>query len=96
MDDCISRERLLERIRGTGYSDQIKENLTFMVMNLPAEDVTSVVRCRDCKKWDTDNITGSYPDGVRCYCARLSGGLRNWHTAPDDYCCFGERKENAE
>jgi hypothetical protein len=35
-DAYISRETLIERIRGTAYSDAIKENLISMVRNTPA------------------------------------------------------------
>ena len=40
--DYISREDLIERIRGTGYTDAIKENLIYMVLHTPAADVRLV------------------------------------------------------
>ena len=57
-------------------------------------DVVTPVRCRECKNWDVDNIRGRFPDGVRCFCTRMSGLIKNTFTSPDDYCCWGERKED--
>lgn len=46
--EYISRETLIERIRGTGYTDAIKENLIFMVLHTTAANVKPVVR----GKWE--------------------------------------------
>ena len=34
--DTISRQAAIERIRGTGYADQIKENVIMILMSLPS------------------------------------------------------------
>lgn len=44
MNDCIEREALLARIRGTGYAEPIKSNLLAMAVTIPAADVRPVVR----------------------------------------------------
>lgn len=98
MDDYISREAALNAMLEFAefYSCEIHnaEECVIEYMNaIPAADVKPVVRCRECKHWDTGNITGRFPDGVKCYCVKLSGGLKNRFTAPDDFCCWGERKE---
>lgn len=46
-EEYISRETLIERIRGTGYTDAIKENLIFMVLHTPAADVDTHFHPRD-------------------------------------------------
>lgn len=56
-EEYISREALIERIRGTGYTDAIKENLIFMVLHTPAAEVKPVVY----SYWEKD------PDGG-CVC----------------------------
>lgn len=71
---------------------QLREWLAEL-QKLRSTDGGSVVRCRECKHWNTGNITGRFPDGVQCFCGELSGGLRSRFTAPDDFCCWGERKE---
>jgi len=35
-DDLISRQDAIDRIRGTGYADQIKENVIMILMCLPS------------------------------------------------------------
>lgn len=53
----------------------------------PTVDAVPVVRCKDCKRWrkDVDGILGC----MHWYCVHL---LRN--TNPDDYCSYGEKKED--
>lgn len=36
--DLISRQAAIDRIRGTGYADQIKENMVFLLHLLPSAD----------------------------------------------------------
>lgn len=48
----------------------------------PLEDVVAVIRCRDCKYWDDDRR-----------CNGIENGLMREYTKPDDYCSYGERKD---
>lgn len=41
MAEYIERGMLLDRIRGLGYADEIKENLLFMAAALPSVEITS-------------------------------------------------------
>lgn len=52
--------------------------------DFPAADVVEVVRCRDCKWWNDcdDESYCSNPDGLDNY------------ALPDDFCSYGERREN--
>ena len=43
MDDLIKRSWMLDRIRGSGYTDPIKDTLLFMAMSAPAVDAVEVV-----------------------------------------------------
>ena len=52
---------------------------------IPAADVVPVVRCRDCKHWQTD-WNPSIPD--RHYCAVMDSMMK-----VDDFCSYGERKK---
>lgn len=49
-------------------------------------DVVEVVRCKDCVYWDGRGYDG------RCE-APVNGLIREYSNY-DDYCSYGERKEN--
>lgn len=57
------------------------------IEKLPAADVVPVLRCKDCKHYDMGVCLKIYSDGNVHPAAWQS---RN----PDDYCSYGERKEN--
>ena len=48
-NDLIRREYMIERIRNSGYDEQIKSNLYLMARMAPAVDAVEVVRCPSCK-----------------------------------------------
>ena len=58
-----------------------------ILLGLPPADVVEVVRCKDCKYVDTD---------ATCFpvCGREGIGLKPYHVYDDDYCSYGERKDN--
>ena len=57
----IDADKLIERINGTGYAEQIKSNLRFIVDIQPTIDAVEVVRCKDCKyKYDTKMNNNRY------------------------------------
>lgn len=59
---------------------------------LPPVDITEVVRCKECKKWDT-----SIKLLNTCVCTRWSQSMPYPRlTSPDDFCSYGVRKEGAE
>ena len=49
-----------------------------------AVDIVEVVRCKDCKHWRNDDGSGfcTNPDGIDNYAMY------------DDFCSYGERKDN--
>ena len=78
MSRYIDVEALLNRL-----PDDLpyKASVKRVLMQAPTADVVDVVRCRDCKHYRGENI------GL---CTRL------WVDCMDteDYCSYGERKEN--
>ena len=81
-DDLISRSAFLRRmIRTDRYFD-----IKFDIMEEPAVDAVTPVRCAQCKhfKRNLENDT---------YCSSVNG-----LTDPqeDDFCSYGERKDGAD
>ena len=56
--------------------------------NLPSADVVEVVRCKDCRYWQ-EYQEGHYPN-------ELCPWDKNETTDEDDYCSYGERREDGK
>ena len=56
------------------------------IADAPTVDAVEVVRCKDCILWNKE----------RQICDRFSSTWTAEHTKPNDYCCWGERKEDAK
>lgn len=92
MSDYIKREDVLEICEW--YQQEYTEcayaldNLTNEMRRLHPVDAVEVVRCRDCKYYNTAHIRGS--DGevheVK-HCNRFGLAYQ-----PNDYCSYGERR----
>ena len=91
MADCISRDRLIERLGrnlaacnpGT-FSESCYADAIETVRNFPAADVAPVVRCRECKH-SYESISG--------LCCTMGPCVDS--IVPEDfYCSYGERKED--
>lgn len=85
MSDYIKKEDTREAIRETcrnlNYLTPPVYQLTGAIDKVPSADVVEVVRCKNCKHL--------YKDG-EC-------PLRTWFTHDeDDYCSYGERKEDEQ
>ena len=52
----------------------------------PTADVVEVVRCKDCEHWG--GVTFGY------ICRRFSGSYIRNETRENDFCSYGERKED--
>lgn len=68
------------------------EKLVFAFASAPAADVVEVVRCRDCKMWEKQNIfehsdTGGMRRVGYCRCSRFT-------RYEDDFCSSGEHQTN--
>ena len=54
----------------------------------PTIDAVPVVRCRECKRWDTDPDSYGKDDGPKGKCMKSFE-----ETYDDDFCSYGQRKE---
>ena len=69
--------------------------------DIPAADVTEVVRCRECKYWGDEAGELQRSDGVlfaRCKVHNylLDGRHTGWCPTENDFCSYGERKGGAD
>lgn len=56
---------------------------------IPAADVAPVVRCKGCKHYDLGVCLKIYSDG--------NAHPEAWQSRrPEDFCSYGERKDNAD
>ena len=84
--DLIDRDTLnLEDIR----LDKIEDLIRFLVAVdvAPSVDAVPVVRCKDCKYKQTEVFSTQYGRFLVCIIFR---GKRH---QPNDFCSYGERKE---
>ena len=88
-DDVVSKEKY-DKLKNR-YMLCKWEKMCLEVM-LPTDEVIEVVRCKDCKHWDTDWI----PQKIK----EEENGLVYWCSyndrcvAEDFFCGYGERKKN--
>lgn len=63
------------------------------IRNAPAADVAPVVHCKDCKYYRVSTMLAPNK-----FCFRLKHPVEDrpigYNFAPDDFCSYGERKEN--
>lgn len=59
------------------------------IENAPTIDAVQVVRCGECKYVGYDATT-------YLVCNRKGMGLKPYHVYHDDYCSYGERREDGE
>lgn len=87
MNDLISREAVIEMLH---YNcDESCSAIIRDVENLSVADAVEVVRCKDCKHWRMTVSTGTYGE---CMCDDMETNVL--YTMADDYCSYGERKED--
>ena len=61
------------------------------IENIPAAEVTPVVRCEKCEHWDSDPDTYGTDDGPKGKC------MKSFETTyVDDFCSYGELKEHLD
>ena len=65
------------------------EDVIMMIKTAPTVDAVPVVRCRDCKHYDTADFDGD----ILCGCTLHSAML---DITPDSFCSYGERKGVAD
>ena len=67
------------------FIDMWKENLGILLKQVPEAEFVRVVRCKDCKHYET------HKPSVTLNCERNG---RLIPMMPDDFCSYGERKCN--
>ena len=77
------------------YSNNVRgqfivETIEDAVINIPTVDAVEVIRCKNCKKWNSTSRTcGEFIANEKLQ----GGGKAVFITEPDDFCSFGIRKE---
>lgn len=87
MSKYINAETLIEMLNAKadmalGTPKAVFDNVIKMIDLLPPADVVTVVRCKDCKHLMFSDMYGE--------CSQAHMGI----VRPDDFCSYGERKEN--
>lgn len=77
-DDLLS---YAEANKGTYHAEGFKNAVT-VVEDQPSADVVEIVRCKDCKFYNEDEMM----------CNDTNGFDRYWK--PTDFCSYGERRED--
>ena len=86
----IDANRAMEIVRNQGIAHPNAYHLTnyatLILREAPTVDAVEVVRCRQCKHCDPENHHCDHHMGT-------AAPLRRKH---DDFCSYGERKEDAD
>lgn len=82
MAEYIERETIKAAMIHYGFKSPDMTVTEFVEDELPAADVAPVVHCKDCKHLMFSDCYGE------CGAARM--GI----VSPDDFCSYGERREN--
>ena len=64
------------------------DNCIAEIVNAPTVDAVEVVRCKDCERWDRFMDTFGACNTGLCF-------IHNTRMGEDDFCSYGERKDNA-
>ena len=83
MKEYIERE---EAERVAMYVAVEKDHAKELIQRIPAADVVEVVRCKDC-------VCGYKTQNGQIICKFLEAGNFIPYVKPNDYCSYGERKE---
>ena len=95
MNDLISRSALIEKRvpQEKKHRDVCQMIPMQAVLEVPAVDAVEVVRCKDCKWYKESEFLKPIK-----FCYRLKHPVEDRHIgynfSDDDYCSYGERKEN--
>ena len=81
---CIIRGRL---DTGSPCPSKVVAIPVDVIERAPAVDAVEVVRCRDCKHWDSGK---NESDSWELCCLHVTG------TEPEDFCSYGEREGDDE
>ena len=93
MKEYIEREALMDeihRIGGHNLCEWDTIGVKALVCRQPAADVVEVVRCYECKYWESKNSINS--QGI-CMCGNKDMNYcGEFYPFRNDFCSYGERK----
>ena len=92
MNDYIKREDAERLLRYYFLSALTEDERVDELNRIPSADVIKVVRCKECKYLKP--FTSQYGAGQYCECPCSFGG--QGIKKPDDYCSYGERRDDKE
>jgi len=73
-------------IKANDWNNPCVPTVVNMILDrIPTADVVEVVRCKDCVYWDGMGCKGR--------CEAPENGLIRDYTNDDDFCSYGERKQ---
>ena len=81
----IDADELMEKVWRFGLGT--REDVANMIENMPTIDFGDIVRCRNCRWWDTSKEWTGREGKGRCEIINLLVG-------PEEYCACGERRED--
>lgn len=91
MSRYIDKDKLVSELKSGNESERLEYMGVFgVIYSMPEADAVEVIRCKDCKFYIDNN----------CYMSNLKEngsylGKIHW-VSENDYCSYGERKENKE
>ena len=86
-EEYISRKAALMKLMQDGCSAKNLQSIS----DMHAADVAEVVRCKTCK-WVADNNSGEW---YGCQMFQVVQITPEDAPKPDDFCSYGERKEDS-
>lgn len=86
---CNETYQAQSTVQGKAY---INAFLT-KVLSCPTADVVEVVRCKDCRHWNSSRYDAIL-ESAWGECRKSFEDYHCCETTENDYCSYGERKEN--
>lgn len=84
--EYIEREKVLHEMTSNPLPNDTQHlylAMRNMVKKAPTADVVEVVRCKDCKHANDNNMVEGF-----CYCEKIYRGMPN-----DGFCSYGEGRK---
>ena len=78
-----------------GYQDAL-DNVEVIIENQPTVDAVEVVRCKDCTFWTYEGIGSSTMKRFGSCAKWYPFGNEQHSCYYDDFCSYGERKDNGK
>ena len=95
MSRLIDANELIQVIdRKYGGEENVDDSVFYLIgaiIGASTVDAVPVVRCKDCKFWDSFPTASATPYIHECRCRYPRRG-----TSANDFCSWGERREDAE